>query len=101
VVSLPSENVFAITSSAVFGYTSSPVDAALEELALASDERDRGAALVKLDKLLVADAYGMPLYEVPSLLVYADRIKGFVPSAYADSATWGYQNWAVEPTPQR
>ncbi len=100
VVSLPSENVFAITSSKVFGYTSKPVDAALEELALASDERDRGAALAKLDKLLVADAYGMPLYEVPSLLVYADRIKGFVPSAYADSATWGYQNWVVEPTPQ-
>lgn len=100
VVSLPSENVFAITSSKVFGYTSTPVDAALEELALASDERDRGAALAKLDKLLVADAYGMPLYEVPSLLVYADRIKGFVPSAYADSATWGYQNWEVEPTPQ-
>ena len=100
VVSLPSENVFAITSSAIFGYTSTPVDAALEELALAADERDRGAALAKLDKLLVADAYGMPLYEVPSLLVYADRIKGFVPSAHADSATWGYQNWAVEPTPQ-
>jgi len=100
VVSLPSENVFAITSSAVFGYTSALVDGALEELALAADERDRGAALAKLDKLLVADAYGMPLYEVPSLLVYADRIKGFVPSAYADSATWGYQNWAVEPTPQ-
>ncbi len=100
VVSLPSENVFSITSSAVFGYTSTAVDVALEELALASDERDRGAALAKLDKLLVADAYGMPLYEVPSLLVYADRIKGFVPSAFADSATWGYQNWAVEPTSQ-
>ena len=100
VPSLPSENVFAITSSAVFGYSSDLVDAALEELALASDERDRGAALAKLDKLLVADAYGMPLYEVPSLLVYADRIKGFVPSAFADSATWGYQNWAVEPAAQ-
>lgn len=100
VPSLASENVFAITSSAIFGYSSDLVDAALEELALASDERDRGAALAKLDKLLVADAYGMPLYEVPSLLVYADRIKGFVPSAFADSATWGYQNWAVEPAAQ-
>jgi peptide/nickel transport system substrate-binding protein len=100
VPSLPSENVFAITSSAIFGYSSDLVDAALEELALASDERDRGAALAKLDKLLVADAYGMPLYEVPSLLVYADRIKGFVPSAFADSATWGYQNWTVEPAAQ-
>ena len=100
VPSLPSENVFAITSSAIFGYSSDLVDAALEELALASDERDRGAALAKLDKLLVADAYGMPLYEVPSLLVYADKIKGFVPSAFADSATWGYQNWTVEPAAQ-
>jgi len=100
VVSLPSENVFAITSSAVFGYTSAAVDAALQQLALAADERGRGAALAKLDKLLVADAYGMPLYEVPSLLVYADRIKGFVPSAFADSATWGYQNWVVEPKSQ-
>jgi peptide/nickel transport system substrate-binding protein len=100
VPSLPSENVFAITSSAIFGYSSDLVDAALEELALASDERDRGAALAKLDKLLVADAYGMPLYEVPSLLVYADKIKGFVPSAFADSATWGYQNWTVEPASQ-
>ena len=100
VVSLPSENVFAITSSAIFGYTSAAVDGALEELALADNQRDRGAALAKLDKLLVADAYGMPLYEVPSLLVYADRIEGFVPSAYADSATWGYQNWVVESTPK-
>jgi len=100
VPSLPSENVFAITSSAIFGYSSDLVDAALEELALASDERDRGAALAKLDKLLVSDAYGMPLYEVPSLLVYADKIKGFVPSAFADSATWGYQNWTVEPAAQ-
>ena len=100
VVSLPSENVFAITSSAIFGYTSAAVDGALEELALADNQRDRGAALAKLDKLLVADAYGMPLYEVPSLLVYAGRIEGFVPSAYADSATWGYQNWVVEPTPK-
>ena len=100
VVSLPSENVFAITSSAVFGYANTQVDAALKELALASDERGRGAALVKLDKLLVSDAYGMPLYEVPSLLVYADKIQGFVPSAYADSATWGYHNWVIKPDEQ-
>lgn len=97
-VALPSENVFAITSSAIFGYTSASVDGALAELANAENETARGAALAKLDKLLVADAYGMPLYEVPSLLVYAKRITGFVSSPYADSATWGYQNWVVEPS---
>ena len=94
-LALPSQNVFSLTSSAAFGYTSSAVDQALTELASANDERDRGAALAEIDRLLVADAYGMPLYEVPSMLIHATRIQGYVVSAYADSATWGYQHWVL------
>jgi peptide/nickel transport system substrate-binding protein len=96
-VSIPGQNVFSLTSDSFVGYSNEKVQKALTNYAAASDEQSRGAALKEIDALLVADAYGMPLYEVPSMVVYNDRVVGFAVAPWAESVTWGYQNWSINP----
>ncbi len=97
IVSLPSENLFSLTTGSFVGYKNQAVQAALSEFSAAKDEQGRGAALKEIDAQLVADAYGMPLYEVASLVLFTDRIEGFAVAPMADSVTWGYQNWSIKP----
>jgi peptide/nickel transport system substrate-binding protein len=97
IVSLPSENLFSLTTGSFVGYKNKAVQAALTEFSAAKDEQGRGAALKEIDAQLVADAYGMPLYEVASLVLFTDRIEGFAVAPMADSVTWGYQNWSIKP----
>jgi hypothetical protein len=35
------------------------------------------------------------MYQVPTLLVHNQRIKGLVPDPTAATATWGYWTWQV------
>lgn len=97
IVSVPGQNVFSLTSDSFVGYSNDKVQSALTDFAAASDEQSRGAALKQIDALLVADAYGMPLYEVASMVVYTDRVAGYTVSPRAESVTWGYQNWSIKP----
>lgn len=97
IVSLPSENLFSLTSASFVGYQNKAVQTVLAKFSVAKDEQGRGAALKEIDSLLVADAYGMPLYEVASMVLFTDRIAGFSVAPRADSVTWGYQNWSIKP----
>ena len=97
IVSVPGQNVFSLTSDSFVGYANEKVQKSLTAFAAAGDEQARGAALKQIDALLVADAYGMPLYEVASMVVYTDRVSGFVVAPRAESVTWGYQNWSIKP----
>ncbi len=95
IVSLEGQNVFSLTASSFVGFESAKVDALLSEFASAEDERGRASALKSIDAELIAEAYGMPLYEVAALIIYSDRLAGFMPSPRSESVTWGYQNWKL------
>ena len=97
VVSIPGQNVFSLTSASFVGYKNEKVQKALTAYSGARDEQARGAALKEIDSILVADAYGMPLYEVASMIVYTNRVVGFKVAPWAESVTWGYQNWSINP----
>jgi peptide/nickel transport system substrate-binding protein len=96
-ISLEGQNVFALTASSFVGFESTKVDSLLADLAKAEDERGRASALKAIDAELVAEAYGMPLYEIAALVVYSDRFASFTPSPRSESVTWGYQNWKLQP----
>ncbi len=96
-ISLPGQNAFGLINDSFVGYQNADVRSALEEYAIASDDQQRASVLKEIDQILVADAYGMPLYEVASLVIYSDRIAGFEVAPQAQSVTWGYQNWSIKP----
>jgi hypothetical protein len=35
------------------------------------------------------------MYEMPTLLIYNQRIKGLVADPHATNSTWGYWTWQV------
>jgi peptide/nickel transport system substrate-binding protein len=96
-VSLEGQNVFELTTSSMTGFVSAEIDALLADYAAAADERGRATALKAIDAELIKEAYGMPLYEVAALVVYSDRFSSFNGSPRAESVTWGYQNWKLQP----
>ncbi|MFM7029790.1 MAG: ABC transporter substrate-binding protein [Micrococcales bacterium] len=48
-----------------------------------------------LDKLLVAGYYGLPLFQLDSLLVSSSKLAKTTLNASNSSVVWGYSNWLV------
>lgn len=51
--------------------------------------------LKQIDAELFASGYGLPLYQIPSIVVYSKNLATLVPAPFGHSATWGYWNWAL------
>lgn len=77
------------------GYADAQVSTLLSEYALAKTDVAKAAVLGKVDARLYATGYGVPLIQVPNLVIYSTKLKSFTPSPFGDSATWGYWTWTV------
>ena len=62
---------------------------------LSASAKELGAKLQSLDKQLFDIGYGVPLYQLPTLLVYNNRIQGFAADPFGSNSTWGYWTWHV------
>ncbi len=49
-----------------------------------------------LDKALVKNRFGLPLVQLPNLIVNSSKLKNFKPSLATQQVTWGYWNWLVD-----
>ena len=48
-----------------------------------------------LDRALVSGYYGLPLFQLDSLVVWSDKLKGYQAKPGNASVVWGYSNWSV------
>ena len=62
---------------------------------LAAKDKDLPKMLSVMDKLLFDLGYGLPMYQLPTLTVYSNRIKNFTPDPFGNTSTWGYWTWNV------
>lgn len=88
-------NPYWFTGNSVTGFKSTEVDQLLATFSTQVDETDRVSTLKKLDGLIYSSQFGLPLYQVPSILVYGKRIKTIVDAPTGGSATYGYWNWTL------
>lgn len=95
-IAQPGADVFALTNDSFNGFHSSAIDGILAKYASAKPGLAQDEQLKNIDIELFKEAYGLPLYEVPSMLLYTSRVAGYVPSPHGSSATWGYYNWSVK-----
>jgi hypothetical protein len=58
-------------------------------------ELAQAAILRKIDAQLFASGYGIPLYQVPNLIIYLTKFGKLTVSPFGDSATWGFDSWSV------
>jgi peptide/nickel transport system substrate-binding protein len=61
----------------------------------AANDKNLGVALQALDKKLFELGYGLPMYQVPTLLVYNNRVQGLMADPFGSNSTWGYWTWHV------
>jgi peptide/nickel transport system substrate-binding protein len=79
----------------ITGYSDSKVEGLLSEYALTKTAVQHADILTKIDKELFASGYGIPLVEVPNLVIYSSKLKTFTPSPFGNSSTWGYWTWSL------
>ncbi len=83
-------------------YASPTVDADLARLGAEDDPARRGAILESIDSALFADAYGLPLYQLPAIAGVSDRVAGVSRSVLPPGILWDFWRWqpaAASPSP--
>jgi peptide/nickel transport system substrate-binding protein len=83
------------TGNSVGKFSSTKIDGLLAKYAAESKPLDQISVLKDIDAELHAAKFGLPLYQVPSLLVYGERLASVVKAPYGASATYGYWNWSI------
>jgi len=84
-----------LVADRVTRYTDSQVSSLLIDYAKATKPVNAAKALAKIDARLYTTGYGLPLYQVPNLLIYRTKLGKIELSPFGDSATWGYWTWSV------
>jgi peptide/nickel transport system substrate-binding protein len=82
-------------SGALTGLSVPAINSAVAKLAAKANLDGQSATLAKLDQLLFANYYGLPLFEVSKTVVRSKRLGSFTASSSASSVVWGYSNWVV------
>lgn len=83
------------TGSSVTQFADSVIEGLFAELSGKTEAIDQVATLKKIDAQLYRAQFGLPLYQVPSMLAFGQQVKSIVASPLGFSATYGYWNWAV------
>ena len=94
-VGVPGAEPSSLTGDNVTRYQDSRVSALLVQYAKASKELKQAEVLQKIDARLFATGYGIPLFQVPNLIIYRSNLEKLAVSPFGDSATWGYWTWSV------
>lgn len=66
---------------------------------LAADPRspDRSQILADIDKELFVSGYGLPLYELPKVVVFSSKLANYASPVGASSAVSNFELWSVAP----
>lgn len=75
------------------GYSNPAVDRLLDELERTVDEVRQNEILIEVDRLLTADAYGVPIAQLPIITAVSDRVIGVPPSPVSPGVLWNVWEW--------
>jgi peptide/nickel transport system substrate-binding protein len=96
-VGVPGFEPASLLADKVTKYSDSTVAKLLIDYAKATNELGQAAILRKIDAQLFETGYGIPLYQVPNLIIYRAKYGKLTVSPFGDSATWGFSSWSVSP----
>lgn len=75
------------------GYSNPDVDTALSRLAVTPDGEARQGIRMRLDAMLYADAYGLPLYQDQIVVAHNSSVTGPMPATLAGGILWNIWEW--------
>jgi peptide/nickel transport system substrate-binding protein len=76
-------------------YFNADVETLFDELEGTFDAAEQNRILTEIDTHLWKDAYGVTLYQFPSVTGVSDRVKGVDPSILAPTIFWNVWDWEI------
>lgn len=97
-----------ISDSAIGAMQNSPssqkdqsIDSLVAKLAADPNASDRNETLASIDKELFKSGYGLPLYELPKIVVFSGKLMSYQIPEGANSAVSNFDLWSVAPEKQK
>lgn len=75
------------------GYSDKTVDQDLDKLQVATETSEQEALVQQIEKQLMADAFGLTIYQFPSITAFNDKIQGVEPITIAPTIFWNFWQW--------
>lgn len=78
------------------GYSNAEVDGWFDELQVSTEESEQQELLSKIEAQLVKDAFGVTLWQFPSVTAYNNALQGVEPISINPTIFHGFWNWTFE-----
>lgn len=80
-----------------YGHYSSPrIDSLLDSLQAELDPAKQEEILGQVERQLLDDGFGLPLFQHPEMTIYSDRVSGVENTAVSPTMFWNYWDWTVQ-----
>lgn len=78
-----------------YGYSNPEVDALYDELQVSTDSAEQQSILEQIEKLLMDDAFGLTIFQFPSVSAWSSNLTGVDPISIAPTILWNFWEWDV------
>ena len=77
------------------GYSNEELDDMLDELMVTTEESEQTPLVTEIEKTLIEDGFGMPIFQHPELTIYRDRVQNVSTTTVSPTMFWNYWEWQV------
>ena len=78
-----------------YGFSNKQVDDLYEQLQVTTDPTKQDDILKQVDKLLVDNAFGLTIFQFPSMTSYSNKLQGIKPIAITPTIFWNFWEWKL------
>lgn len=78
-----------------YGYSNPEVDALYDELQVATETEEQQSILEQIEKILVDDAFGLTIFQFPSVTAWSSNLSGVDPIAISPTILWNFWEWEI------
>lgn len=75
------------------GYSDKQMSAQLDKMLVSIDPKEQKELAAGIEKQLVSDGFGLPLFQFPSLTIYQNTVKNVSTTTLDPSMFWNYWEW--------
>jgi peptide/nickel transport system substrate-binding protein len=78
-----------------YGYSNPEVDALQDELSVTTDPAEQERLLGEIEAHLVNDAFGVTIFQFPSVTAYRNTVTGITPITISPTVFYGFWDWST------
>ena len=78
-----------------YGFSNKQVDDLYDQLQVETDPPKQTEILKQVDKLLVDNAFGLTIFQFPSMTSYSNKLSGIKPIAITPTIFWNFWEWKI------